>query len=107
MPVGTTVGVGAGVGIAHAGDGDILLYTLMVGVILLLAVGMVGAMASTTAGVAMVGTVRGDGATATCMATTMVFMTVILPASTVVTTTMALIETPIITAQEQAQARVV
>jgi hypothetical protein len=41
------------------------------------------------------------------MATTMVFMTVILPASTVVTTTMALIETPIITAQEQVQARVV
>jgi hypothetical protein len=83
----------------------------MVGVILLLAVGMVGAMALTTvgvaAGVAMVGTDLGVGATATCMATTMVFMTVILPASTVVTTTMALIETPIITAQEQAQARVV
>jgi hypothetical protein len=41
------------------------------------------------------------------MATTMVFMMAILPASTVVTTTMALIEIPIITAQEQALAPVV
>jgi hypothetical protein len=83
----------------------------MVGVVLLLAAGMDGVMASTTvgvaAGVAMVGTDLGVGATAICMATTMVFMMAILPASTVVTTTMALIETPIITAQEQAQALVV
>ena len=69
MPVGTTVGAGAGVGTAHVGVGDILLYFLMVGVVLLLAAGMDGVMASTTvgvaAGVAMVGTDLGVGATAT------------------------------------------